>query len=131
MSSEKGESPYTDPKSWLNRANVSLTLSIIAILISVISSSLSYSTFRLEYGSAEERIGPHRTLAIAFSGFVESNCINERNALCGMYVQNAHRLLKDYQEAIERESSRLSQQQYRSHQMTMQIIRTNLAVAEL
>ena len=131
MSSRKAKCPSTDPKTWLNRANVSLSLSFIAILISVISSLFSYSTFKLEYGSAEGRIGPHRTLAIAFSDFVESNCIDERNSLCDMYVQNTQRFLDDYQEAIERESSRLSEQQYKSHQMTLQIIRTNLAVAEL
>ena len=113
------------------KVNLSVGLSILAVIIAARAFLLSVSAYHIEYGSAEGRVDKHRIVATAFSEFVQENCIDDRNSLCEMYVRNAEEYLNTYAAVVERESSRLTDQQYDGHLWEMQRVRITLAVAEL
>lgn len=113
------------------KANLATALSIVALFVSAGALWIANSVYRIEYASADGRIDKHRVVAAAFSEFVESNCIEETNSMCEMYVRSTQEYLDIYAAAVERESSRLTDSQYDSHQLELQKIRITLAVAEL
>lgn len=114
---------------WLSSERVSLAVSLLALGVAAVSLHFAYNAHEVEYGSAPGRVEPHKALAQSFADHVQINCVKEHTDLCSNYIESAERLLEEYRAAVERESSRLTEDEYLTHQMTLSLLVASVELA--